>query len=210
MTRRATGTAPTPAPLALVSRAADRTALAPITSCSQSRACRRARPWRPLFARSWAPPFTPRAGPPGAAPLTTPQWGCAPSRGTPDGLIPIVLRASGWRSSPVPGARPRLRPPARRGRVSRSHPQAIHWPSTCFSTGYPPDPAISLRLSEPTNRARIAPLGRTHSRRASAAWARPRSCPHNPATTRTTPCRRPSHILERSLRRPVIWLGGVP
>jgi len=100
-----------------------------------------------LFARSWAPPFTLRAGPPGAAPLTTPQWGCAPSRGTPDGLIPIVLRASGWRSSPVPGARPRLRPPARRGRVSRSHPQAIHWPSTGFSTGYPPD------------RYLVAPLG---------------------------------------------------
>ncbi len=74
-----------------------------------------------LFARSWAPPFTLRAGPPGAAPLTTPSGAAPPSRGTPDGLIPIVLRASGWRSSPVPGARPRLQPPARRGRVSRSH-----------------------------------------------------------------------------------------
>src|SRR5882762_4792032 len=46
-----------------------------------------------------------------------------------------------------------------------------------------------------------------------AAWTRPRSCPHNPARprfpTRTTPCRRPSHILERTLRRPVIWAGTV-
>src|SRR5712664_3851727 len=75
-----------------------------------------------LFARSWAPPFTLRAGPPGAAPLTTPSGAAPPSRGTPDGLIPIVLRASAWRSSPVPGARPRLQPPARRGRVSRSSP----------------------------------------------------------------------------------------
>jgi hypothetical protein len=86
-----------------------------------SRACRRARPWR-HYLLGYGRPLSPsQRWPPGAAPLTTPQWGCAPSRGTPDGLIPIVLRASGWRSSPVPGARPRLRPPARRGRVSRSH-----------------------------------------------------------------------------------------
>jgi hypothetical protein len=208
MTRRATGTAPTPAPTGSGVSGSRPERIGPGPADCRERCAHHGprpgtdhvvftkprMPSRPalasLFARSWAPPFTLRAGPPGAAPLTTPQWGCAPSRGTPDSLIPIVLRASGWRSSPVPGARPRLQPPARRGRV----PVAIHRLFTGRPQAFPTAihrTAISSRLSEPTHRARIAPLSRTHSRRASAAWA-PASSHHTPQMrprfpTRTTP-----------------------
>jgi hypothetical protein len=88
---------------------------------------------RRYLLRPGPTPLHPQSGPPGAAPLTT--------------LAPISRNARwpdahcssgfGRRSSPVPGARPRLRPPARRGRVFCDHTKTrspiktstVRWPS---------------------------------------------------------------------------------
>jgi len=118
------------------------------------------------------------------SPLTTPQWGCA--HPAPDGLILLFF------GLPVGAAVRCLEraAPSTFQQGAAVFPVVIHRLFTGRPHAFPPAihrTAISLRLSEPTNRARIAPLGRTHSRRASAAWTRPRSCPHNPARPRFPP-----------------------
>jgi len=147
--------------------------------------------------------------PPGAAPLTTPSGGCAPSRARwPDPYCSLGFRLaqqSGAWSAAAPSTSSKARP---------WFPVVIHSYSWPFHMAFPP--AIHRPLSRCASRNRrtahgLLHLGRNSLPESERGLDAARSCPHNPARprfpTRTTPCRRPSHILERSCAGPLSGLG---